>query len=162
MDLLLLSGACKASRPFLLFVLPCHRGGWDCTRNWEGTQPGQVTPNDHRRIPNHMASCSVTKTGRRRRKWEIFRGYLLSPVPLLWDGVLLSWGWVNTCLLIVIVEWIPCFALLVWVAFALLTKLCLYANPQVLFILTAPILLLWKCEGWTMWVHVDHLISGDC
>lgn len=33
-----------------------------------GAQPGELTPNDHRDIPDHMESCSVQKAGRRTRK----------------------------------------------------------------------------------------------
>ncbi|XP_064295936.1 dymeclin-like isoform X2 [Phalacrocorax carbo] len=39
---------------------PCSAG---CTRSWEGTQPGQLTPADQRDIPYHMTSCSVNKAG---------------------------------------------------------------------------------------------------
>ena len=41
------------------------------------------------------------------------------------DGALLSWRWLNTCLLMGSSEWIPCFALLAHAAFAFLTKLSL-------------------------------------
>lgn len=39
---------------------------------WEGTQVGQVTSSDQRYIPDHMASSSVHKVRRRRRKRETF------------------------------------------------------------------------------------------
>ena len=69
---LLLSSAYTESRPFLLLTAPHQRGGWGCTRSWEGTQPGQLTPTDQRDIPYRMASCSAYKAGRRRRKGGTF------------------------------------------------------------------------------------------
>ena len=51
---LLLSSAYTESRPFLLLTPPHQRGGWGCTRSWEGTQRGQLTPTDQRDIPYHM------------------------------------------------------------------------------------------------------------
>ena len=54
---LLLSRAYTESRPFLLLTPPRQRGGWGCTRSWEGTQPGQLTPTDKRHIPDHRTSC---------------------------------------------------------------------------------------------------------
>ena len=56
------------SRPFLLLTPPHQRVGWGCTRSWEGTQLGRLTPTDQRDIPYHMMSCSAYKAGRRRRK----------------------------------------------------------------------------------------------
>jgi len=55
----------RQSRTFQLLML-----AWAarCTRNWEGTQPGQLTPNDQRDVPYHMMSCSTYKVGGRRRK----------------------------------------------------------------------------------------------
>ena len=49
------------SRPFLPLRLPCQRAGWGCTRSWEGTQPGHLTPADQREILCHMGSCSAIK-----------------------------------------------------------------------------------------------------
>jgi len=43
----------------------------------------------------------------------------------LCDETLLSWGWLNTCLLIGISELIPCFVLLACTALALIIKLAL-------------------------------------
>ena len=60
---LLLSSAYTASRPFLLLTPPHQRVGWGCTRSWEGTQLGQLTPTDKRGIPCHMTSCQLTFFG---------------------------------------------------------------------------------------------------
>lgn len=38
--------------------------GWGCTRSWEGTWLGQLTP-DQRDIPLHMAPCSAVTPGGR-------------------------------------------------------------------------------------------------
>ena len=65
---LLLSSACTESRSFLLLTAPHQRGGWGCTRSWEGTQPRQLTPTDPRDVPDHMMSSSADKSGGRRRK----------------------------------------------------------------------------------------------
>jgi len=44
MFLLLLSSAYTEPRPFLLLTLAHQQVGWGCTRNYEGTQLGQLTP----------------------------------------------------------------------------------------------------------------------
>jgi len=36
---------------------------WGCTRNWEGTQPAQLTQNGHRDVPYQMESCSAIRLG---------------------------------------------------------------------------------------------------
>ena len=46
----------------------CQRGGWKCTKRWEGTQPGQLATADQRDIPYHTASYSAIKAGGKRRK----------------------------------------------------------------------------------------------
>jgi len=58
---LLLSSAYTESRLFLLLTSPHQRVGWGCTRNWEATQLGQLTPTDQRDVPYHMMSCSAYK-----------------------------------------------------------------------------------------------------
>ena len=65
---LLLSSAHTESRPFLLLTPPHQRVGWGCTRSWEGTWLGQLTPTVQRDIPYHMVSCSAYTAGGRRRK----------------------------------------------------------------------------------------------
>lgn len=44
---------------FCLSPHPTSKAGWECTRNWEGTQSGQLIPNYKRDIPHHMASHSI-------------------------------------------------------------------------------------------------------
>lgn len=65
--LLLLNSACTEPRPFMLLVPPYQWITWGCARSWEGTQTGQLTPNDHRDIPDHMVSCSAYRTWGRGR-----------------------------------------------------------------------------------------------
>ena len=92
MFLLLLSSAYIESRPFLLLTPPHQWAGWRCTRRWEGTQPGQLTPADQRDIPYHMASCSAYKAGgKRRRGWHSEWWRLSSQVTITCDEALLSW-----------------------------------------------------------------------
>ena len=55
------------------------------------------------------------------------------------DGALLSWRWLNTCLPMGKSELIPCFALLVHVAFALPIELSL-SQPMSFLTFTLPIL----------------------
>jgi len=64
---LLLSSAYTESRPFVLLTLLLQQVGWGCTRSWDGTQLGQLTPPDQRDIPYPMASCSAYKVWGRRR-----------------------------------------------------------------------------------------------
>jgi len=54
-----------------VLLIISHQGvGWGCTRNWEGTQLGQLTPTDQRDIPCHITSCSAYKAdGRRKKRW---------------------------------------------------------------------------------------------
>lgn len=89
--LLLQSSACTASWSFLFFILLYQQEGCGCTRMWEETQPGQVTPTDQRDIPCHMAPCSAYKTGGRRRKKgcsELWN--LSSPVTVVCDRALMN------------------------------------------------------------------------
>jgi len=58
-----LSSAHTESRPFQLLTLSHQWGGRGCTRSWEGTQPGQLTPPQQRDIPCRMASHSAYKLG---------------------------------------------------------------------------------------------------
>ena len=61
------------SQGLFCFSTPPHqRVGWGCTRSWEGTQLGQLTPTDQRDIPYHMTSWSAYKAGGRRRKGGTF------------------------------------------------------------------------------------------
>lgn len=41
-----------------------------CTRSWEGTQLGQLTPSDQGDIADHMVSCSALKLGKERGSRE--------------------------------------------------------------------------------------------
>jgi len=44
-------------------VSPPQRVGWACTRSWERTQLGPLTPTDQRDFPYPMTSRSVIKLG---------------------------------------------------------------------------------------------------
>lgn len=97
------------------------------SKELEGIQMEQLTPADQRVIPYSVISCSAYKTGKRRRRkkgssefWSLY-----SQVTTACDEMLLSWGWLNTCLCMVSGELIPCFSMLVCAAFALLIKLFL-------------------------------------
>jgi len=73
--------------------------GWECTKSWRRTQPGQLTPTDQRDILYHMMSHSATKAGGRRRKGGCSEFWpLSSQVTITRDGALLSWRWLNICL----------------------------------------------------------------
>jgi len=61
---LLLGSAYTEPRHFLLLTPPHQRVGWGCTRGWEGTQPGQLTPTDQSDVPYHMMSIlGLARTG---------------------------------------------------------------------------------------------------
>lgn len=47
-----------------LFLQLSQRTGWGCTRSWEGTESGQLTPTDSRDILHHIMSNSAYNTGR--------------------------------------------------------------------------------------------------
>lgn len=115
-----------APRPFLLLTPPFQRVGWVCTRNWEGTQPGQLPSTDPREIPYHMASCSLYISWGRRRKGGIFKVIaFVFLVATTCNRALLSWRWLNISLPMGSGEGIPCFALLMCAAFDLPIKLSL-------------------------------------
>ena len=61
----MLSSAYTEPRPLLLLIPPHQPVGWGCTRSWEGTQLGQLTPTDQRDIPYHITSFSAYKAGKR-------------------------------------------------------------------------------------------------
>lgn len=84
-----------------------------------------------------MASCSAYKAeGRTKRKGLSEIWHLFSPVTMRSDGALLSWGLQNICLPMGSSELIPCFILLVCMAFALPIELCL--KTWVFLILLVP------------------------
>lgn len=62
----------QVSRPFFLFLLPQQWEDWGCTKNWEGTQPDQVTPTDQGGIPDHMASIQCIQLGEERGRRDVW------------------------------------------------------------------------------------------
>lgn len=57
-----------------LFCFSPHPPEKGAQKDWEGMQPGQLTPADCRGISHNMAPCSAYKAGRRRREhsqWHI-------------------------------------------------------------------------------------------
>ena len=173
---LLLSSAYTESRPFLLLTPPHQQEGWGCTRTWEGTQLGQLTPTDQRDIPHHMASCSAYKAGGRRRKGGTF-GVMAFVFPIhrytWWSPAFLEMAEhlpANGSS-----EWIPCFVLLACTAFALPIKLSL-TQPTCFLTFTLPILSLippgageraagwcWAaCWGYSTRVHWDSSSEKTC
>jgi len=87
-------------------------------------QPGQLTAADRRNIPYNIKACSATKVGGKKEEGgHLELRCLSSKVTVMHDTVLLSWRWLNTCLLMGSSERINCLALLSCAAFALLIKL---------------------------------------
>ena len=118
--LLLLSSAYTESRPSLLLTPPHQWVGWGCTRAGRAQSPDRWTPTCQRDIPCHTTSWSAYKVGRRRRKGGHLEWWCLSSQLIsMHAGALLSWRWLNTCLMMESTEWIPYFALLAQAAFAL-------------------------------------------
>lgn len=109
-----------------------------------------------------MTSYSAYAAGRRRRN----DGILSSHVTLTDNGVLLSWEWMNTCLPMGCSEWIPCFSLLVHMAFALLIKVSLSQHTNIFFFfcssnsLPYPIWWDWEssCVGLSWWLGLKNYI----
>ena len=124
----------------------------------QGTQPGQLTPTDQRDIPDHMASCSAYKAGGRRKRGHSELWHLPSQVTITRDGALLSWRWLNTCLPMGNSGWIPCFVLIVYVAFALPIKLPL-SEPMSFLTFTLLILSLIP-PGGSEWAAVCFLVAS--
>ena len=137
---LLLSSSYTESRPFLLLTPPHQWVGWGCTRSWEGTQLGQLTPADQRDMIPYDVMLSIWSSRKKEERGDVQSdGGLSSQVTAMCDGALLSWRWLNTCLPRGSSEWILCFALLAWVAFALPIKLSL-SQPMSFLTFTLPIL----------------------
>jgi len=68
-----LGSAYTEPRPLLPLPPPHHGVDWGCMRGWEGAQPGQLTPADHRDILYRMTSCSAIKLGEEEGRvghWE--------------------------------------------------------------------------------------------
>lgn len=82
---LFLSSVCTMLRLFLLLRPWVGKG---CTRDWERTQPGQLTSTDKRDISYHMMSRSVITSGERRSKERCSELCHLSfQVTVMLDGV---------------------------------------------------------------------------
>lgn len=90
------------SGSFLLLTQPVSR----CTRSWEGTQLGQMTPTDQRNVLNHMMSCLAIRSqwaegGKERVFWVMA---FVFPIDMWWSfsgvGWTLAYWWeaVNTAL----------------------------------------------------------------
>ena len=162
MFLLLLSRACTESRPFLLLTPPHQRAGWGCTRSWEVTWWGQLTPTDQRDILCHMVSCSVQKlgeeggSGRRHSEWQC-----LSPqVTVTRDGAPLSRRWLNTGLPLGSRELIPCFSLLLCVAFALLELSLTQSTSSHFCPSNSQAEWVSGCVGLSCWLGLNHNTTG--
>jgi len=126
---LLLKSAYTASKPFLPLRLPSQRAGQGCTRGWEGTQLGQLTPADLRDIPYHMM-CSAMKS-------QVCRGKQGLPLlgDLVGDEQLFSFASVSLVFLGFIF-----LSLLFWgVGFFFLIELS-SSQPMIFLIFTLPIL----------------------
>lgn len=97
-------------------VLPVR--DWGGTRCWKGTQSGQLAPADRRDVQYHMAPCSVSKAGEKRRKggcsavWYVF----LSNHCECWSMAFLEMA--KIWLPIGSNEWIPYLDLFTYVPFA--------------------------------------------
>lgn len=92
--------AVPESRTLLFLTLPHHRTGWG------GTQPGQLAHAGQRDLPHHAASCSATKTGGKKKERVLQGGGICFPKTYN-AYVLLSWKWLNICVLMGSSEWIP-------------------------------------------------------
>lgn len=47
-------------RTFQLLTPALHQRDWENTKSCEETSPGQMTPTDHRDVPQHTVSCSAS------------------------------------------------------------------------------------------------------
>jgi len=112
--------------------------GW----NWEGTQPGQLTPADQRDSPYRVMSCAAAKAGGRRKRGMF--GVMAFVFPSY--RARLSWGQLDTCLPMGSSERIPHFALLARTDIATLVKLSL-SEPTSFLTFTLPILTPSRREG---------------
>lgn len=123
------------STPFLQFSgtsynhYSCSKiiqGGLEVHKNLRGDTARTAGQNDLRDIAYYMTSCLSIKLGWWRRKRGMFRvtAFIFPTNCYVW-WALLSWKWLNVCLLMGSNELILCFALFVWVAFALPSELSL-------------------------------------
>lgn len=76
-------------------MLHCQPWGRESTKNWKGTQPGQLTPSNQSDFPYHTMMYSAIKTGVKRREGEILWWHLSSHVTIMCNGVLYPWRWLN-------------------------------------------------------------------
>lgn len=63
-----------------LLLTPPH---WGCTRSWERTQPGQLSPADLRDIPDCITSCLVLQSWEKKEEGDIQSNSIFLPKLLL-------------------------------------------------------------------------------
>lgn len=120
--LLLLSRAYIEPQPFFLVVLHSQCRGWGCTERWERTQLGQHSKGSEEYsisygIIVHMVYLREERAIGNHLVWW----HLSSQVTVICDRVL-GW-WLNSWLPVGSREWIPCFTLLLCMAFVFPFKL---------------------------------------
>ena len=123
-----------SSQGFNFPTLPLQRVGWDCTRHWEGTQPGQLTPTDQRDIPYQVTLCSAIKAKRKEEE----EGALVITAFVFRSNCYAYWGPASQevaghHLLMGSRESVFCFPLLPCVALAFSLLNCLYLDPWEFF-----------------------------
>ena len=122
---------------FLFVTLSHQQVSWGCTRNWEGTHLGQLTPTEQRDFTYRIMSCSALKAGGKKEEGGTFRVMaFVVPINCMHDSFTVD-GWTSTCWREAVNE----FLVLVCLHTQLLGSLfnCLYLIPPV-FSFTLPIL----------------------
>lgn len=90
MSEILTNSAYQKTMTFHLLTSALHQRDWENTKSWEETWLGQMTPRDHRDIPQHTVSCTASKV------WEKLLGVLLrSCLGIHQHG----WGGTAVCIL---------------------------------------------------------------
>jgi len=77
----------------------------ECTRSWEGTEPGQVTQGCSILHGIMLGNKSKGKEGGR---WDVWSEVFAFPINHYTWWVLLTWKWLSICLLMGSSEWIRC------------------------------------------------------
>lgn len=86
---------------------PWQKEGWGCTKSWEGTQPGQLSPTHDRDLLYYMTSYSANKAGERGRKDGTFGVMPFPKSPLcVHEPCFPGNGWTTACPLKLVTEFL--------------------------------------------------------
>lgn len=136
--------------------------GWEYAGKWEGMQPGQLSPADHKHISDHVMPCKVHKAeGKMKEEGDIPSDGTCTKSLLPVMGPFLLWRWLNNLPMgktwVNSLFWFHC----VCMAFASLINLS-FSQPMNFLTFSLPILFpVWGawasgCVGHSCYMCLNH------